>query len=144
MLLYKYTKYIKTNKIFLSWEVRIIKKEVRVFPLEKYMEFITDESLIENKYKFLNIPKDYVIGIDLSLDVNLFYGLKIGNTLYKSVVNIKEFDNYDVVLRLLSWGRWDGKGEYVFRVLKSNKNEQVDFQEEKDYLNSHKVCCNIK
>ena len=123
--------------------MRIIKKEVRVFPLEKYMEFITDESLIENKYKFLNIPKDYVIGIDLSLDVNLFYGLKIGNTLYKSVVNIKEFDNYDVVLRLLSWGRWDEKGEYVFRVLKSNKNEQVDFQEEKEYLNSHRVCCNI-
>jgi len=123
--------------------VRIIKKEVRVFPLEKYMEFITDESLIKNKYKFLNIPKDYVIGMDLSLEANLFYGLKIGNKLYKSIANIKEFDNYDVVLRLLSWGRWDEKGEYVFRVLKSNKNEQVDFQEEKEYLNSHRVCCNI-
>ena len=123
--------------------MRIIKKEVRVFPLEKYMEFITDESLIKNKYKFLNIPKDYVIGMDLSLEANLFYGLKIGNKLYKSIANIKEFDNYDVVLRLLSWGRWDEKGEYVFRVLKSNKNEQVDFQEEKEYLNSHRVCCNI-
>ena len=107
------------------------------------MEFITDESLIKNKYKFLNIPKDYVIGMDLSLEANLFYGLKIGNKLYKSIANIKEFDNYDVVLRLLSWGRWDEKGEYVFRVLKSNKNEQVDFQEEKEYLNSHRVCCNI-
>ena len=114
--------------------MRIIKKEVRVFPLEKYMEFITDESLIENKYKFLNIPKDYVIGMDLSLDANLFYGLNAGDTLYKSITNIKEFDNYDIVLRLLSWGKWDEKGEYVFRVLKSNKNEYVDFKEEREYL----------
>jgi len=78
-------------------------EEVRVFPIKKYMEFKIDESLIENKFKFLNIPKKYLYS-----DANLFYGLKAGDKLYKSISNIKEFNDYDIVLRLLSWN-WFGE-----------------------------------
>ena len=116
-------------------------KEVRAFPVKKYMEFTVDESLIENKFKFLNVPKQYKsLGLDLSSDANLFYGLEANGKQYKSISNMKEFDNYDVILRLLSWSWFNEKGDFVFRVLKSNKDEQVDFTEEKEYLK----CCFIK
>jgi len=36
------------------------------------------------------------------------------------------------------------KGDYVFRVLKSNKSEQIDFEEEKEYLKSIVCIITIK
>jgi len=36
-------------------------EEVRAFKLKKYMEFIVGESSIENKFKFINIPKESII-----------------------------------------------------------------------------------
>jgi len=111
-------------------------EEVRVFKLKKYMEFAVGESSIENKFEFINIPEESILGLDLSLNAELFYGLKAGNILYVTITNIDEFKNYDAIFRLLSWSRIDGKGEYIFRVLKSNNNEQVDFKEEREYLKS--------
>lgn len=109
---------------------------MRAVRIEKYMEIRVDDSLIKDKINFTNIDKEYVIGIDFALEANYFYGMKFENKLYETI-NVKDFDNYDVVLRLLNWKRDKGKAEYTFRVLKTNKAEKVDFKEEKKITKSH-------
>jgi hypothetical protein len=111
--------------------------EVRTVKIEKYMEIMVDDNLIKDKLNVKDIPEVYNIGIDFSSDANIFYGLKSGNALYESC-NIRDFENYDVVLRLLNWDKSYTDEHYYFRVLKSNKNETVDFKEENKYL-SYKI-----
>jgi hypothetical protein len=97
------------------------------------MEFIVDEILIRNPITCTDIPNDYIVGIDLSLEANIFYGIKSGNTQYERVC-AEDFDEYDMILRLSNWNRGVTNTEYCFRVLKANKNDKVNFDEEKEYL----------
>jgi len=50
------------------------------------------------------------------------------------IINMKEFDNFDIVVRLISWDWFEKNSDYIIRILKTNKNEKVDFQEEMKYL----------
>jgi hypothetical protein len=111
-------------------------KEVRAFKLEKYMEISIDGSLVKDKIIFNNIYDEYALGIDLSIEANIFYGINTISNLYEMVLNSKEFDNYNAIFRLLNWSKEKNKEKYNLRCLKSNKNEKVDFKEEKEYLNS--------
>ncbi len=110
-------------------------RNIRAIKLEKYMEFILDGSLIKSKFEFSNIAEEYIIGIDLSIDANIFYGIN-SNDLSYQLADIKDFDSYDIIFRLLNLSRNKDKEEYILRVLKTNKNEKVDFKAEKEYLNS--------
>ena len=107
---------------------------VRAYKLEKYMEIKINKNLFENKFKFLNYPKKYKLGADLTLDANLFYGLNNDDVKFKMIINMKEFDNFDIVVRLISWDWFEKNSDYIIRILKTNKNEKVDFQEEMKYL----------
>lgn len=98
--------------------------------LEKYMLFTISDSAIKDKIKYMHIEE-----IDFSLDANIFYGLKEGDKLYRQI-EVQDFDNYDVILRLLNWSRQCHREDYSFRVLKSNKKENVDFQEESSVIKS--------
>jgi hypothetical protein len=108
-------------------------KEVRAIKIEKYMEIMLDDSIIKDKLNIKDVTEVYSVGIDFSIDANIFYGVKSGNTLYESC-NISDFENYDVILRLLNWDKFYTDEHYYFRVLKSNNNEVVNFREEKEYL----------
>jgi hypothetical protein len=108
-------------------------KEVRAVKLEKYMEISIDGSLVKTKFKFNDMFNDYVIGLDLSRDANIFYGIRDDNSFYEFVKD-NNFDNYVGVFRLLNWSKIQDKEEYFLRCLKSNMNEKVDFEEEKEYL----------
>ena len=109
-------------------------EQIRAIKLEKYMEIEVDDCLIKDKLSALDIPNLYNVGIDFSMDANIFYGAKQDCKLYERINNIKDFNNYDVVMRLLNWSRNYKGGTYCFRILKSNLNEQVNFQEEREYL----------
>jgi len=107
---------------------------VRAYKLEKYMEIIVDDSLVKDKFNDTNIPNMYNVGLDFSLEANIFYGLNIVNKKYELIEDVKDFDNYDVIFRLLNWTRNYKREDYTFRILKTNKNKKVDFQEEMEYL----------
>lgn len=109
--------------------------KTRVTKIEKYMEIIIDGSLVKNKINVTNVPDQYIFALNLSLDANLFYGLD--NELQWISISKNHFDEYKVVCRLLSWSKDNNIENYSFRVLKSNPNEIVDLQEEREYLNSY-------
>jgi hypothetical protein len=106
---------------------------VRAYQIKKYDEIIVEDSLIKDKLKANSIPNLYNVGVDFSLDANIFYGVKEGDNQYESV-NAQDFDKYDIVFRLLNWVINIQREDYAFRVLKSNRDEKVDFEEEKEYL----------
>ena len=116
-------------------------ESVRAFKINKYDEIIVDDSLIKDKLKANDIPNLYNVGIDFSLDANIFYGIKEKGNQYESI-DPQDFYKYDVVFRLLNWARNFQREDYTFRVLKSNRNEKVDFEEEKEYLNRNILCNN--
>lgn len=111
---------------------------VRAYKLEKYTEFSVNDSCVKDKFKFDDSFNEYVIVLDLSMDANMFYGVK-ENDKFEIVHDIVNFDNYDCICRLLNWNRDKNKETFVFRCLKSNKNEIVDFKEEKEYLKTRLV-----
>lgn len=108
---------------------------VRVHKLEKYDEIIVNDTLIEDTINCSDIPNSYIVGIDFSVDANIFYGFRDGDKKYKRI-NFQDFSNCDVVLRLINWSREAHRENYTFRVLKSNKSDAVDIEKEKEYLGS--------
>lgn len=108
----------------------------RAVKLEKYMIIEVNESVIKDKFDATDIPNLYNVGIDFSLDANIFYGVKTDGKLYERIPDIRYFDDYVAVFRLLNWCRNYNSKDYTFRVLKANANEEVDFAEEREYLNS--------
>lgn len=94
--------------------------EAKAYQVEKYMEF----GIKENEY----IEK-------LSFEVihpNIFYGVEDQNF---KIIKENDFDNYNIIFRLITiQNKW-----YIFRALKTNKNEKVDFEEETRVTAQHIV-----
>lgn len=109
---------------------------VRVVKAVKYLELLVDGTSVKNRISFDSKLDMSIIGIDLSLDANWFYGINNKDYKYEGVTT-EQFDDYDVIVRLLNWSRGkDGKDEYHFRILKAGNEDKVDFEEEKEYLKS--------
>lgn len=108
----------------------------RAVKLEKYMEIVVNESVVRDKLDASDIPNLYNVGIDFSLDANMFYGIKTDGKQYERIPDTKHFDDYVAVFRLLNWCRNYNSKDYTFRALKASVNENVVFAEEREYLNS--------
>lgn len=93
-------------------------KNFRCAKLEKYMDFTITNSICEK------LPFEII-------SQNIFYGINKNNKTYK-LIKEDEFESYEVVLRLLN----NDNNFNSFRVLKSNENEKVDFEEEVEMLKS--------
>jgi hypothetical protein len=99
--------------------------------LKKYMVFVTTE--IED---IPSVNKKYNPG---DIGLNVFYTFKNGHkslSIIKDCYKHEELNRYDSVFRLLGQDNNDGKVRYYFRVLKSNKYNQVDFKEELESVSS--------
>jgi hypothetical protein len=111
------------------------KDVVRIVKPEKYMEILVDDSIIKDKITYDEFPTLVYVGRSFSLNDNVFYGIKATHPLYQRV-HINDFDDCDLVCRLVYYIRYCLKEEYILRILKTNKNDKVDFEDEKRYLNS--------
>lgn len=100
--------------------------------LEKYAEITISGELVKDKINFSNMSDFQHIICDFSLDANIFYGIKEGRIKFNRI-NTQDFDNYDVVLRLINWSKNHQQEYYTFKILKANPYENVDFEEEKIY-----------
>lgn len=109
-------------------------EELRAYKLEKHTVIGIDGHLVKDK---IIAPSKEIqfIGLDFSIDANIFYGINKGQHQYMQISS-KDFDKYIVVFRLLNWSRDNEKENYIFRVLKSDKNETVDLEDERRFLNS--------
>lgn len=108
-------------------------EEIRAYKLEKYTVITINGHLVKDKI-IAPAKEIRLIGIDFSIDANIFYGFDEE----KQLIQIKDndFDKYIVVFRLLNWSMEYEKESYTFRVLRSNKNEAVDLEDERRFLNS--------
>lgn len=107
-------------------------KESRLVKLNKYDEFTTTDIMIKDKLTF--VFGSYVVGVDFTKDADLFYGFKDDIKMFESISK-EDFNNCNMIVRLLNWNiNKQNQERYFFRVLKSNKDEIVDFEEEDKYL----------
>lgn len=98
--------------------------KVRCVPLELYMEFSVDSSLIQEARPIDKYPP--MCCREGSLGYNIFYDKN-----YKIIDNIYNLNDYDVVFRLFGHRIEKEKTTYDLRVIKTSKNEEVNFEEEK-------------
>jgi hypothetical protein len=92
-----------------------IPKEITGLTLQKYQEIAFTINMIK--------PLPDKISYH-----SLFYG--INEDFELEWVN-KSFDKYITIMRFL---RYDKDDYFIFRIIKSNVNEEVSFEEEKEYL----------
>jgi len=102
--------------------------KIKAIKLEKFMELQIDKNLFENQFKFISISTD------ITNEPNLFYGININNTKYKMIGKLKEFDEFDIVVRLVKWDWFNKNENYTIRIIKTNKNDKIDFKKEMEYL----------
>jgi hypothetical protein len=103
----------------------------RVLKTEKYMEIIINGDIVKGKNPSFD-------KIDFTQNINIFYGFNKLDYKWEQI-QITDFDKYDVVGRLINFYKYKNKEEdYYLRIIKADKNDVVDFNEEK-YENSQKI-----